>query len=294
MPQRLPRSARTIVLHRLAAVVSALAIMAAAVPASALAWVGPAPAAASVSFGPSSATAWAAAPAADPTGQAIYETLAQDPTPDLLAARTAVALRAEREAAAAASGPTATSEPAPTDAPRTTSSRTSSRTSNTTSEPAPKKTAPKPSPKPTPKPTPKPAPTYSGRNHMWYPALGISHSVTWYACSASYALSYSAVYRWGCAGTNNVYLMAHAGGIFGPLYTAYYAGKLKVGMLVVYADNASHIHYFKLQWWKTTPPDGDVGWAYAAQSVSSLTLQTCVGADSSLRLVARFVEVAKP
>lgn len=134
-------------------------------------------------------------------------------------------------------------------------------------------------------------PTYQGRNYLWFPSLGIHHAVSWYACSASYALSYAAVYRWGCAGANNVYLMAHAGGIFGPLYTAYYAGRLKAGMLVVYADGDARIHYFRLQWWKTIPPAGDVSsWAYDAQPVSSLTLQTCVGPDSSLRLVARFVE----
>ena len=99
---------------------------------------------------------------------------------------------------------------------------------------------------------------------------------------------------WGGAGRCTVCLRAREGGSSGPPDTAYYAGRRKVGMRVVYADAASHIHYFKLQWWRTTPPSGDVGWAYASQSVSSLTLQTCVGADSSLRLVVRFVEVARP
>jgi hypothetical protein len=139
-----------------------------------------------------------------------------------------------------------------------------------------------------------PAPTYSGHNYMWFPAIGIRHSVASYACSASYALSYSAVYRWGCAGTNNVYLMAHAGGPFRPLSDAYNAGRLRKGMEVIYADGGGPVHYYKLQWWKTTPPDGDVAWAYESLSVPSLTLQTCVGPDSSLRLVARFVEVSAP
>lgn len=236
-----------------------LLIIAGAIPATALAWVGPAPAAAPQPT--------AQAPVSTPSGQVIYDTVAGASGAPVAPLQPIADASAERSAAASAAGASAAKEtvkPAATAAPKTTTTRTTTTT------------------------------VYRGTNHMWFPALGINHSVTWYACSASYALSYSAVYRWGCAGTNNVYLMAHAGGVFGPLYTAYYAGRLKVGMLVVYADGASHIHYFKLQWWRTTPPSGDVGWAYAAQSVSSLTLQTCVGPDSSLRLIVRFVEVAKP
>jgi hypothetical protein len=234
-----------------------LLIIAGAIPATALAWVGPAPAATTQ---PAAQT-----PLSTPSGQVIYDTVAGASGPAVTPVQPVVDPSAARSAAASVVGAAAATETLKPAAPKTTTAKTTTATT-----------------------------VYRGTNHMWFPALGINHSVTWYACSASYALSYSAVYRWGCAGTNNVYLMAHAGGVFGPLYTAYYAGRLKVGMLVVYADGASHIHYFKLQWWRTTPPSGDVGWAYAAQSVSSLTLQTCVGADSSLRLIVRFVEVAAP
>lgn len=262
-------------LSRLGLISATVAVLAASVPASATAWAEPAPRVAAAAIAsrdrvPTERTARVA--------QAIYDSL---PIPDssrLLAAE-AAAHQALVERLAAASMTTASAQAMPiSTAPATV--RTVAPPTRTA---APRPAAPRPA-----------APTYSGSNHMWFPALGINHSVVSYACNASYALSYTAVYRWGCAGANNVYLLAHAGGPFRPLYDAYNAGRLSVGMLVVYADGGGTIHYYKLQWWKTTPPDGDVYWAYAPQPVPSLTLQTCVGADSSLRLVARFVEVSRP
>ncbi|HEV8323837.1 MAG TPA: hypothetical protein VG389_19630, partial [Myxococcota bacterium] len=79
-----------------------------------------------------------------------------------------------------------------------------------------------------------PTASYGGRNRMWYPALGMSYSVSWFPCSRSRAPD-NYVYRWGCAGSNNVYLMAHAWGKFNPLYRAYYGGRLARGQLLVYA-----------------------------------------------------------
>ena len=40
------------------------------------------------------------------------------------------------------------------------------------------------------------------------------------------------VYRWGCAGSNNVYLFAHAHSAFKPLHDAYVNGRLRKGMKV--------------------------------------------------------------
>jgi hypothetical protein len=152
------------------------------------------------------------------------------------------------------------------------------------------KAAAKPAPAATPKPT---ASKYSGRNRFWYPALGISQSVAWFPCSRSREPD-NLVYRWGCAGSNNVYLMAHAWGKFNALNRAYYNGSLKAGQLVVYGDAKGRIHYYRLDWSKTARPTTSASWAWAAQSRSSLTLQTCVGANSELRLFVRFHEVAKP
>lgn len=134
---------------------------------------------------------------------------------------------------------------------------------------------------------------YAGRNHFWFPSLGINQAVYGYACDSS-APPGPQVYRWGCAGTNNVYLLAHAGGKFGPLHDAYVAGRLKAGMLAIYADSAGHVHYYRLEWVKVTAPLASSHWAWDPQAVSSLTLQTCLGAQSQWRIFVRFVEVPKP
>lgn len=142
-------------------------------------------------------------------------------------------------------------------------------------------------------PRPPAAPVYRGTNHFWFPKLGINQNVYAFPCSRTREPG-NVVYRWGCAGANNVYLLAHNFGKFYPLYKAYYAHTLKKGLIAIYADSRGRVHYFKLAWYKVVPPDGDVGFAYAAQSRSSLTLQTCVGSNAQLRLVVRFLEVSKP
>ena len=131
--------------------------------------------------------------------------------------------------------------------------------------------------------------TYSGRNHLWIPALRISRSISAYACSRTSALR-NLVYRWGCAGTNNLYLMGHASSVFKPLHDAYVAGRLAVGMKAWYADSKGRVHLYVVKWWKTTRPTG-ASWAYAAQRVPSMTLQTCLGAHSEYRLIVHLVEV---
>jgi Sortase domain len=131
--------------------------------------------------------------------------------------------------------------------------------------------------------------SYGGKNHVWFPALGINRSVYFFSCSNK---SYpgNVVYRWGCAGSNNVYLFAHAHAAFKPLHDAYVNGRLRKGMKVMYADAKGKVRTFKLAWWKvTTPTNGS--WAFAGQSRPSLTLQTCVGAKSQYRLIVRFVQV---
>ena len=97
-----------------------------------------------------------------------------------------------------------------------------------------------------------------------------------------------AVYRWGCAGTNNVYLFAHAYAAFGPLHDAYVSGRLRRGMTVLYADGGGRVHTYAVAWWRLTTPDRGA-FAYAAQRRPSLTLQTCVGSRSQYRLIVRLV-----
>ena len=79
-----------------------------------------------------------------------------------------------------------------------------------------------------------------GRNHVWIPALGIDRSVSCYACSSSYYPG-NRVYRWGCAGRNNVYLFGHAHSVFKPLHDAYVRGRLRKGMKVYYAESHGRV-----------------------------------------------------
>lgn len=134
------------------------------------------------------------------------------------------------------------------------------------------------------------AASFKGRNHVWIPALGINRSVTWYACSSSYYPG-NRVYRWGCAGTNNVYLFGHAHSVFKPLHDAYVRGRLNKGMKAYYAGADGKVRTYAVSWWKVTTPEKGA-WAYAGQSSPSLTLQTCVGAKSQYRLIVRFRQVS--
>ena len=130
---------------------------------------------------------------------------------------------------------------------------------------------------------------YKGTNRMWFPALGINRGVAFFACTSK-AYPGDVVYRWGCAGRNNVYLFGHAHSVFKPLHDAYVRGRLKKGMQVTYADANGKVSTYRIAWWKVTTPDNGA-FAYAAQSQPSMTLQTCVGAKSEYRLIVRLVRV---
>ena len=131
---------------------------------------------------------------------------------------------------------------------------------------------------------------YHGRNHVWIPSLGINRSVSSFPCSRSRDPD-NYVYRWGCSGRNNVYLMGHAYSVFKPLHDAYVRGRLRKGMKVVYADGAGHVRTYSVIWWRLVQPTGAASWAWAAQSRPSMTLQTCVGSRSQYRLMVRLVQV---
>ena len=130
---------------------------------------------------------------------------------------------------------------------------------------------------------------YTGRNHVWMPSLKIAKSVASYACSKS---SYpgNRVYRWGCAGKNNVYLFGHAHSVFKTLHDAYVKGRLTKGAKLYYADSSGRVRTYQVAWWKlTTATKGT--WAYAPLAKPSVTLQTCVGSRSQYRLIVRLVQV---
>jgi hypothetical protein len=132
--------------------------------------------------------------------------------------------------------------------------------------------------------------SYSGRNHVWIPSLGISRSVRWFPCERSRPPD-NYMYRWGCAGSDNVYLMGHASGVMNALHDAYVSGRLSKGMEAWYANPDGTVRQYVVKWWKLTRPTTDAAWAWASQSVPSMTLQTCVGRNNEYRLMVRLVVV---
>jgi hypothetical protein len=131
---------------------------------------------------------------------------------------------------------------------------------------------------------------FRGTNRVWIPALGINRAVQAFPCDRNRPPD-NYMYRWGCAGENNVYLMGHAYSVMEPLHDAYYDGRLRTGMKVYYAGSNGKVHVYAVRWWKKTLPTTDASWAWAPQPVPSMTLQTCVGKDSRYRLMVRLVEV---
>ena len=137
--------------------------------------------------------------------------------------------------------------------------------------------------KPVAKPRPKPSRPLV-RNHLWIPALGINRSVAWFACTRTTPPG-PYVDRWGCAGRNNVYLLGHASGVFRALHDAYLSGKLRVGMVAIYADSKGHLHHYRVTGWTVLPPT-NISWASATRT-QTMTLQTCIGPNSQNRLDVR-------
>jgi hypothetical protein len=129
---------------------------------------------------------------------------------------------------------------------------------------------------------------FRGRNHVWIPALGIDRSISAFPCSRTRPPD-NYVYRWSCAGRNNVYLLGHAHSVFEPLHDAYVKGTLRKGMEVVYADGSGRVRTYAVTWWRVTRPTSDASWAWAPLARPSMTLQTCVGADGQYRLIVRLV-----
>jgi hypothetical protein len=136
-----------------------------------------------------------------------------------------------------------------------------------------------------------PGSVYHGANHVWIPSLGINRGVQSFPCSRSRPPD-RGVYRWGCAGRNNVYLLAHAWSTFKPLHEAYVRGTLRKGMKVAYADGGGAVHTYSVSWWRVVAPTTAASWAWAALPTPGMTLQTCVGSHSQYRLMVRLTRIA--
>jgi hypothetical protein len=211
------------------------------------------------------------------------------PTPDVIAAAAAKAAAAETaaraEAAAKAKAAAAKAAAAKARAAAVAKAKAATRAKAAAKAAAARATSKAHAPTSGTKPR-----SYSGTNHVWIPSLGISRSVRWFPCERSRPPD-NYMYRWGCAGSNNVYLMGHASGVMRALHDTYVRGRLSKGMKVWYADPSGKVRQYAVKWWKLTRPTSDVAWAWAPQSVPSMTLQTCVGKNSQYRLVVRLVVV---
>jgi len=234
-----------------------------------------------------SSTAFAAAP---PASQAGDQPVAATSTAIRDAATQAPILGATTPGGGAAGppGPRIAFNPSPaTTASAITASATTASATGATAPAAPSHARAAVSP---PKPTGPWWSVYHGTNHVWMPTLGMSQRVYLFPCSRGTDPA-NLVYRWGCAGTNNVYLLGHAYGVFKALHDAYSNGKLKKGMPVVYADASGHVRLYRVTTWRIVSP-ADAGWAIASQSVPSMTLQTCIGPNGSERLNVRLVQAS--
>lgn len=130
---------------------------------------------------------------------------------------------------------------------------------------------------------------FSGRNRFWIPSLGISYRVHLFECTRKREPDHY-MYRWGCAGSKNVYILGHASSVMRPLHDLFERGGLEVGMLALYAGDDGIVRAFRVTEWRVVDPV-DSHWAIAHQPVPSMTLQTCVGKDGVDRLNVRLVEV---
>ena len=140
----------------------------------------------------------------------------------------------------------------------------------------------------TSKPASQSQPTYAGYNRFWIPSLGMNYKVRLFECSRSRPPD-NYMYRWGCAGANNTYILGHAYSVMKPLHDLYVAGRLRKGLVAIYADGNGRVHWFRVTEWRVVDPV-ESAWAIADQPVPSMTLQTCVGKDGRYRLNVRLVQ----
>ena len=144
------------------------------------------------------------------------------------------------------------------------------------------------SPNPTVASALKVAPARVVKNSLAIAALGINASIK--GMSTCGGLISNAVYRWPCAGHNNLYLLGHAYGVFKPVHDGYHAGRLKTGMIARYTDASGKVHKYTLAWVEDLPiATWGKGATWAATSGSVITLQTCDGPSDSYRIIVRFV-----
>ena len=122
------------------------------------------------------------------------------------------------------------------------------------------------------------------------PVAGLNRAVYDWGCRGGTVPDL--VLRWGCAGSNNLYLLGHASSVFDPVHDAYRDGRLTAGRLASWTRNGVKQTY-KVAWARIVPAsyvwNGQSGdeWAWNATSRKAITLQTCWGTASAYRLIVR-------
>jgi hypothetical protein len=134
-------------------------------------------------------------------------------------------------------------------------------------------------------PAPQPRPALVARaNTIVIPRLGLSQPVGWYSdCLGRSPVPRWGTWRWSCAGTNNIYVMAHNPGVFTPILG------LRAGDIVLYGDPSGRVHTYRVS--STTIVANTQMWPLGATPSSSLTLQTCWTWDGSRDFIVRAVEI---
>jgi sortase family protein len=128
------------------------------------------------------------------------------------------------------------------------------------------------------------APAAVRANTIVIPRLGLVQPVGWYSdCSGRAAVPHWGAWRWSCAGSNNIYVMAHNPGTFTPILG------LRAGDIVKYGDPSGRVHTYRVSY--TTIVSNTQMWPLGATPASSLTLQTCWTWDGSRDFIVRALEI---
>jgi sortase (surface protein transpeptidase) len=128
------------------------------------------------------------------------------------------------------------------------------------------------------------APPVVRANTIVIARLGLVQPVGWYSdCSGRAAVPHWGAWRWSCAGSNNIYVMAHNPGTFTPILG------LRAGDIVQYGDPSGRVHTYRVTY--TTIVSNTQMWPLGATSGSSLTLQTCWTWDGSRDFIVRALEI---